>query len=154
VRDEEAETRIAKKFESLRGLMDEQQRRLWAATQARALGYGGVSVVARAIGVTRPTIIAGVKELDAATQRVSTGAKRRVRRQGAGRPRITHTDAGLQVALEKLVEPATRGHPMSPLRWTCKSVRVLAAELNRQGHEVSRQTIGELLQQAGHKLAG
>lgn len=149
---DDEETRIAEKFEALRGVMDEQVRRLWAATEARALGYGGVSVVARAIGVTRPTITAGMKALGDVKSLVARGPKRRVRREGAGRPRLTEVDAGLCPALEELVEPATRGHPMSPLRWTCKSVRTLAAELNRQGHPVSHQTVSELLQSLGYSL--
>ena len=146
------ESRIAEKFEALRGVMDEQMRRLWAATEARALGYGGVSVVARAIGLTRPTITAGIKELGDARQLVSIAPKHRVRRNGAGRPRLTDADTGLCPALEELVEPATRGDPMSPLRWTCKSVRTLAAELKRQGHPVSHQTVSEVLQSLGYSL--
>ena len=146
------ESRIAEKFEALRGVMDEQMRRLWAATEARALGYGGVSVVARAIGLTRPTITAGIRELGDARQLVSMAPKHRVRRDGAGRPRLTDADTGLCPALEELVEPATRGDPMSPLRWTCKSVRTLAAELNRQGHPVSHQTVSEVLQSLGYSL--
>ena len=146
------ESRIAEKFEALRGVMDEQMRRLWAATEARALGYGGVSVVARAIGLTRPTITAAMKELSEASQLVSMAPKHRVRRAGAGRPRLTDADTGLCPALEELVEPATRGDPMSPLRWTCKSVRTLAAELNRQGHPVSHQTVSEVLQSLGYSL--
>ena len=146
------ESRIAEKFEALRGVMDEQMRRLWAATEARALGYGGVSVVARAVGLTRPTITAGMKELGDSRQRVPMASKHRVRREGAGRPRLTDTDAGLRPALEELVEPATRGHPMSPLRWTCKRVRTLAAELSRQGHPVSHQTVSEVLQHLGYSL--
>ena len=146
------ESRIAEKFEALRGVMDEQMRRLWAATEARALGYGGISVVARAIGLTRPTITAGMKELGDASPLVSMAPKHRVRCDGAGRPRLTVADAGLCPALEELVEPATRGDPMSPLRWTCKSVRTLAAELNRQGHPVSHQTVSEVLQSLGYSL--
>jgi Rhodopirellula transposase DDE domain len=79
-----------------------------------------------------------MKELGDAKRLVAMAPKRRVRREGAGRPRLTDTDAGLRPALEELVEPATRGHPMSPLRWTCKSVRTLAAELSRQGRPVSK----------------
>ena len=139
------ESRIAEKFEALRGVMDEQMRRLWAATEARTLGYGGVRVVVRAVGLTRPTIKAGMKELGDVRQRAPMALKHRVRHEGAGRPRLTDTDAGLRPALEELVEPATRGHPMSPLRWTCKSVRTLAAELSRQGHPVSHQTVSEVL---------
>ena len=146
------ESKIAEKYEALRDVMDEQMRRLWAASEARALGYGGVSVVARAVGLTRPTITAGLKELGDARQLVSIAPKHRVRRQGAGRPRVTDCDVGFRPALEQLVEPATRGHPMSPLRWTCKSVRTLAAELTRQGHQVSYQTVSEVLQQSGYSL--
>ncbi len=146
------ESKIAEKYEALRGVMDEQMRRLWAATEARALGYGGVSTVARAVGLTRPTITAGMKELGDARQLVPMAPKHRVRREGAGRPRVTDIDAGLRPALEELVEPATRGHPMSPLRWTCKSVRTLAAELTRQGHRVSHQTVSEVLQDLGYSL--
>jgi hypothetical protein len=146
------ESKIAEKYEALRGVMDEQMRRLWAATEARALGYGGVSTVARAVGLTRPTITAGMKELGDARGLVPIAPKHRVRREGAGRPRVTDSDAGLRPALEDLVEPVTRGHPMSPLRWTCKSVRTLAAELTRQGHAVSHQTVSELLQNLGYSL--
>jgi transposase len=146
------ESKIAEKYEALRGVMDEQIRRLWAATEARALGYGGVSTVARAVGLTRPTITAGMKELGDAREIVPMAPKHRVRREGAGRPRATDSDAGLRPALEELVEPATRGHPMSPLRWTCKSVRTLATELTRQGHAVSHQTVSEVLQNLGYSL--
>ena len=149
---DEDESKIAEKYEALRGVMDEQMRRMWAATEARALGYGGVSVVARAVGLTRPTITAGMKELGDARELVSVAPKHRVRREGAGRPRVTDSDAGLRPALEDLVEPATRGHPMSPLRWTCKSVRTLAAELTLQGHAVSHQTVSEVLQNMGYSL--
>ena len=146
------ESKIAEKYEALRDVMDEQLRRLWAATEARALGYGGVSTVARAVGLTRPTITAGMKELGDARGLAPLAPKDRVRRIGAGRPRSTDSDVGLRPALEELVEPATRGHPMSPLRWTCKSVRTLASELTRQGHPVSHQTVSEVLQQSGYSL--
>jgi len=149
---DEHEAGIAEKFESLSELLDEQQRRLWAATEARALGYGGVSVVARATGLTRPTIIAGLNELDNAKRPASTKTQRRVRRAGGGRPRVTQSNEELRPALEELVEPTTRGDPMSPLRWTCKSVRVLASELTRQGHAVSHQSVSALLQEAGYSL--
>jgi transposase len=148
----DVEMRIAEKYEALRAVMTEQMRRMWAATEARALGYGGVSLVSRAIGLTRPTITAGLKELGDAKELVSLAQPQRVRRAGAGRPSASALDAHLMSALETLVEPATRGHPMSPLRWTCKSVRVLSAELTRQGHRVSHQTVSELLRQAGYSL--
>lgn len=143
------EMRIAQKYEALRGVMTEQVRRMWAAAEARALGYGGVSIVSRAIGLTRPTITAGLKELGQAGQLAEPS---RVRRAGAGRRKVSELDAHLVPALEALVEPATRGHPMSALRWICKSVRTLSAESSRQGHRVSHQTVSELLKQAGYSL--
>ena len=93
-------SKIAEKYEALRGVMDEKMRRLWAATEARALGYGGVSTVALAIGLTRPTITAGLKELGDARELVAIATKHRVRRECAGRPRLTDMDVGLQPALE------------------------------------------------------
>lgn len=146
------ESRVAEKYAVLGGLMDEQMRRLWAATEARALGYGGASLVARAVGITRPTIAAGMKELDGSRRGAAGVAKHRVRREGAGRPRVSDSDVKLRPALEDLVEPATRGHPMSRLRWTCKSVRTLARELTRQGHPVSYQTVSAMLRQSGYSL--
>jgi transposase len=143
------EARIGQKYEALREVMDERMRRLWAATEARALGYGGVSLVARATGLSRPTVMAGMKELDGTTAPTPTD---RVRRKGAGRPRATDSDAGLRSALEALVEPTTRGDPMSPLRWTCKSLRTLAEELQRQGHAVSHETVSRVLQELGYSL--
>jgi transposase len=148
----DAQARIAEKFRMLSAVMDEQMRRLWAASEAHVLGYGGVSTVVRAIGLTRPTITAGLKELETSRRAEPAGPKRRVRRAGAGRRSLTEVDPGLRPALERLVEPSTRGDPMSPLRWTCKSVRVLAAELARQGHPVSHQKVAELLQEAGYSL--
>ena len=132
--------------------MDERMRRLWAATEPRALGYGGVSTVARAIGLARPTITAGIKEIGAACIVTRVDTTQRQRRQGAGRPRVAALDPALVPALEALIEPATRGDPMSPLRWTCKSVRILAAELTHRGHTVSHQTVGELLHALGYSL--
>jgi len=148
----DGESIVAEKYEALRDVMDERMRRLWAATEARALGYGGISAVSRAIGLTRPTITAGMKELGYVQPLVAMAPQNRVRREGAGRPRLTDLDAGLRPALEALVEPATRGDPMSPLRWTCKSVRTLAGELSRQGHPVSHQTVSDMLQHLGYSL--
>lgn len=149
---DDVESKIAEKYEALRDVMDEQTRRLWAATEARALGYGGVSTVSRAVGLTRPTITAGMRELGDARRLAAAVPKPRVRHAGAGRPRLVDVDSGLRPALEELVEPATRGDPMSPLRWTCKSVRSLAAELTRQGHPASHQSVSELLQALGYSL--
>src|SRR3972149_3221668 len=136
---------IAAKFKALRGVLDERARRLWAASEARAWGYGGVSAVARATGLARATIAAGLGELMEGAK-APGGAERgarplRIPRVGGGRKRVTAHDPGLVRALEKLVDPATRGDPQSPLRWTCKSVRSLACELTRAGHPVSHQTV-------------
>jgi transposase len=131
--------------------MDERLRRQWAAAEARELGWGGVSLVARATGLSRPTITAGMQELDR-PEAERTAQATRVRRPGGGRPPLTATDPGLLAALESLVEPVTRGDPESPLRWTCKSTRRLAEELARQDHRVGPRTVAALLHAAGYSL--
>jgi hypothetical protein len=141
---------LAEKYESIAALLDERQRRRWLGVEARALGRGGVSAVARATGASRSTVTAAVKELaDPAADVVTRG---RVRRAGAGRPSVTATDPQLLAALEALVDPATRGDPMSPLRWTSKSTRTLAEELAGQGHAVAERTVAKLLHGAGYSL--
>jgi hypothetical protein len=141
---------LAEKYESIAALLDERQRRRWLGVEARALGRGGVSAVARATGASRSTVTAAVKELaDPAADAVTRG---RVRRAGAGRPSVTATDPQLLAALEALVDPATRGDPMSPLRWTSKSTRTLAKELAGQGHAVAERTVAKLLHGAGYSL--
>lgn len=139
---------IKQRFASLEPLLDERMRRLYAAAEAKALGHGGVSTVARATGVSRRAIGNGLKEL--ATPAASPG--KRIRRPGGGRKRTAATDATLIHDLEQLVEPVSRGDPESPLRWTCKSVRKLADELNQQGHQVSHRLVAELLQELGYSL--
>ena len=131
--------------------MDERRRRQWAAAEAREVGWGGVSLVARATGLSRPTIIAGLRELQLpAKERAAAAA--RVRRPGGGRRAVTVTDPQLLAALMALIEPGTRGDPESPLRWTCKSTATLADELTRQHHPVSDRTVAALLKQAGYSL--
>ena len=128
-------------------------RRLVAAAESEAIGYGGVSAVARATGVSRRAITEGTKELR--QQKVSgesLAAQSRVRRKGAGRKRTVDKDPALREDLDRLVGPATRGDPESPLRWTCKSVRKLAEELRREGHTVSYQTVAELLHEMDYSL--
>jgi hypothetical protein len=128
-------------------------RRLVAAAESASIGYGGVSLVARATGVSRRAITEGMKELS--RQKVSgepAPAQSRIRRKGAGRKRTVDKDPGLRADLDRLVNPATRGDPESPLRWTCKSVRVLAEELRREGHAVSHQTVAELLHEMDYSL--
>ena len=150
---------IEKKYRALEPLLDEATLRLWAAVEARSLGRGGVSLVARAIGISRTTIYAGLAELDAAdvAQRrrlpPAPGApSRRIRGPGGGRKRLADLDASLLVDLDALVEPTSRGDPKSALRWTCKSTTRLAEELGRMGHQVSRSTVCDLLAQMGYSL--
>ena len=128
-------------------------RRLVAAAESEAIGYGGVSAVARATGVSRRAITEGMKELrQREGSRESVPAQSRIRRKGAGRKRTVDKDPALRQDLDRLVDPATRGDPESPLRWTCKSVRKLAEELRREGHAVSYQTVAELLHEMGYSL--
>jgi len=143
-------TNISKLYGMLSPVLDERSRRLLAAGQAMAIGRGGISAVSRETGVSRPTITAGVKEL----QEQSTGGSRndRIRREGGGRKREIEKQPGLVQALESLVEPVTRGDPESPLRWTCKSLRKLAAELGNQGYWVSHRLVADLLEMLGYSL--
>ena len=136
--------------------MDERVTRLWAASEAKALGRGGVAAVTEATGILGKRIWNGMRDLaDLKLEPPSEPAhKQRVRRPGAGRKRATEKDATLRSDLESLVEPVTRGDPESPLRWTCKSVRKLAAELRTMGHAISRQTVDDLLRELGYSLQG
>ena len=151
MQDAQTIRRLRRKYRTLRVEMDERGRRQWAAVEARELGWGGITTVARATALSRTTIAAGLRELDLpARQRAAEAA--RVRRPGGGRRPLTETDRGLMAALEALIEPATRGDPESPLLWTCKSTRRLADELTRRHHPVSVNTVAALLRQAGYSL--
>ena len=144
---------IQRRFQSLSPFLDERMRRLIAAAESEAIGYGGVSAVARATGVSRRAITEGIKELSRRkSARNYPPASSRVRRKGAGRKRTADKDPSLLEDLDRLVDPATRGDPESPLRWTCKSVRRLAEELQREGHAVSYQTVAELLHAMDYSL--
>jgi hypothetical protein len=143
-----AEQEIRTTFRALVPAMDERHRRLWAGTEARALGRGGIAVVARATGLARHTIVRGLAEL--AQQKPLDPS--RVRRAGAGRKRTTWRVPGLTTALEALVDPVTRGDPESPLRWTCKSTRHLAEELTTQGSAVSHTLVAGLLHDLDYSL--
>ena len=129
---------LTKKFEALRPLLNERALRRWAAVEAQALGRGGITRVAEATGLSRATIQAGMAELQgkqpAAERERLVG---RVRRPGAGRKRLEDKAPGLLRDLEALVEPATRGDPQSPLRWTCKSTQKLADALKEKGYKIS-----------------
>ncbi len=143
------EAGLAAFFEVLGPHLDERQRRLLAGAQARRLGRGGVRVVARAAGMREATVSRGVTELDAGGEPLG-----RVRAVGGGRKRVADLDPGLRPALLALIEPDERGDPMSPLRWTTKSTRTLAAELTRRGHRVGPDTVAALLHEAGFSLQG
>ena len=125
-------TALTEKFKTLSPVLNEHARRLWAATEALALGRGGISAAARATGLSRPTIYAGIEEIHTGPVATPRGRDERVRRPGGGRKKRTMHDPTLLHDLEALVEPTTRGAPQSPLRWTCKSVRKLVAELKTQ----------------------
>ncbi len=151
MQDAQIAERIRRTYEALRPEMDERMRRQWAAAEARGLGYGGVTTVSRAVGLSRTTIAAGLAELDLpAWQRLYEAA--RIRRPGGGRRPLTESDPHLREALESLIEPSTRGDPESALRWTCKSTRRLADELTQLGHPVGRMTVWALLHEAGYSL--
>jgi len=140
---------VGRRFELLEGILDERLRRCVAAAEAEAIGRGGISVVSRATGVSRRAIRVGIAELKTPKGQRVLG---RVRKPGGGRKRTVDKDPKLLVDLEKLIEPTTRGDPERALRWTCKSVRVLARELKRQGHKTSHRMVAELLHGLGYSL--
>src|SRR5205823_53111 len=123
--------------------------RRWAASEARALGWGGASAVTKATGISRSTIRAGIAELPRST---ADSHPDRIRTPGAGRPRLTEGNPRLLDDLQALLEPATRRDPEAPLLWTSKSTRNLADELVVRGHEVSHDTVGRLLEEIGYSL--
>jgi len=144
------ERTIRRRFRLIAAHLDERMRRLVAAAEAAALGFGGVSIVARATGVSRGAIRIGATELLQKPRVV--GAAGRVRRPGGGRKKTVQQDRTLLRDLEALIEPVTRGDPESPLRWTAKSLRRLAAELQRQGHRSSHRMVAEMLHELGYSL--
>jgi hypothetical protein len=144
--DEEA---LAEKLEAVLPHLDERQRRLTLAAEARALGHGGIAAVARVAGASRDTIRKGVRELEAGAP-----VSGRVRAAGAGRPRADAAQPGLAKALQSLVEPVTRGHPESPLRWVAKSLRELVGALAQMGYAASTTVVRRLLKEAGYSLQG
>jgi len=145
---------IRRKFKSLSPVMNERVRRHWAATEAVALARGGISAVARATGMSRNTIRAGIQEIQGGDESGPALPHPRVRRAGGGCKPLVKTDPTIRQALEELVAPETRGDPMSPLRWTLKSTSKLAAELTRRGHPVSARTVAALLRAADYSLQG
>jgi hypothetical protein len=143
------ETTLKNKFQKLKPFLNEKQIRLYAAAESMAIGYSGISIVSRATGVSRRAITEGCKEL---TLPSSEASILRVRSKGAGRKKLTDTNTDLKASLERLIEPATRGDPESPLRWTSKSVRHLSNSLNLEGYDVSHQTVATLLKEMEYSL--
>ena len=137
------------KFDLIWPHLDERSRRLIAASEARQIGYGGVSKVSRACGLSRVTITKAMGEFESEPLDA-----RRIRRAGGGRPSLVQLDPELPALLEMLVEPLARGDPESPLRWTCKSTRMLAVELAKQNHPVSHEKVAQLLHGMDYSLQG
>jgi hypothetical protein len=146
---------VRNKYQALRPVLDEKVRRRWAACEAMAIGWGGITVVAEATGLSRPTIRAGLAEVrgGASDAEEDPAAERqRLRQVGGGRRRVTESDPGLLKALQALLEASTRGEPQSPLLWTSKSTRHLAKALAHQGHQVSHHTVARLLEDLHYSL--
>jgi len=140
---------IQKRFNLLSPILNERTRRLWAATEAIVFGYGGISTTSRATGISRRAITEGCKELRDERPTLSPSG---VRRPGGGRKNIEEKSPDIRDKLEAMVEPVTRGDPESPLRWTCKSVRVLAGELKKTGIQASHVAVASLLKDMGYSL--
>lgn len=144
---------LRRKYQALLPLLNERQRRLWAAVEAGEIGWGGVTAVALATGLSQTTIGVGLREIKGdSDQSAPDSATLRVRRPGGGRKQAAAHDHSLLADLEALVDPETRGDPQSPLRWTCKSTRKLAEGLKQQGHSVGYRTVAALLGQLGYSL--
>ena len=146
---QETLTVLHEKYQALAPFMDERVLRRWAASEAQALGWGGASAVTKATGISRTTIRSGIAELHQSTPEPPTD---RIRKPGAGRPRLTEGNPRLLDDLHTLLESATRGDPEAPLLWTSKSTRNLADELVEHGHQVSHDTVGRLLEEIGYSL--
>ena len=151
----DAEASIRERFKALAPVMDERMTRLWLGSEARSLGRGGPALVERATGIRVNRISAGIRDLDELAESPPTlpPSAQRARRPGGGRTRLTEKDPTILRDLESLVEPFTRGDPESPLRWTCKSVRNLAAELQSLGHEIGPTKVSYLLWDLGYRLS-
>jgi transposase len=148
----DTEKAIEKRFKLFSPFLNEKQRRILAVIEAQILGYGGTSRVAKATGLSRNTVAAGALELQRGSSEDIAGVKERIRKPGGGRKRTIQKDPLLKADLEQLIEPITRGDPESALLWTCKSVRRLADELQKMGHQTSHRMVAELLDQMGYSL--
>ena len=145
--DTELEAVIVEKFASISGELNERGRRIWAATESKVIGYGGDALVSRATGLARQTIRNGHCDIASGIE-----VKSKIRNKGGGRKKLNFTQPGIMQALESMVEPLTRGDPMSPLRWTCKSRARLASALVKKGWNISSTTVGRYLHELGYSL--
>src|SRR5260370_21741989 len=146
---------VRQKFEVLAPFLDERQKRLWAGAEASVLGHGGITLVAEATGLSRPTVSAGLAEVKALpTDPESVLEPVCIRQPGAGRKPLTETDPTLLADLDELVDPTTRGDPESPRRWTSKSTARLALALQQLGHAISPRKVAQLLQDLDYSLQG
>ena len=150
--NEETILLIKSKYDSLAPIMDERMRRYWAASEAQVLGWGGITAVAQATGLSQMTVKSGRAELQSFPALHDTAPDFHIRRPGGGRKRVTETDRRLKRELDKLLEASTRGDPQTPLRWTSKSSRKLADELEKRGHQVSYHTVTNLLHEMDYSL--
>lgn len=146
---------VAERFKLLSWTLDERLRRLFAAAEAKVVGRGGITYISKATGISRRAIHVGLDELENIENGAETGIKKgKIRKAGGGRKKVTEKDPKLKADLERLLEATTRGDPESPLRWTCKSLRMLADELKAQGHKVSYPVVGNLLHDLDYSLQG
>ncbi len=141
---------ISQKYKQISPVLNEQSRRIWCATEAEAIGYGGVTAVHKATRVSRPTITSGLKEL----KRKKLFNPTKLRKAGGGRKKLTEKDSSLLKDLNEMIEPVTRGDPENPLRWSSKSTIKLADELNNKGHRVTQRTVYRLLKDQDYSLKG
>lgn len=142
--------KIKQKYEALSPFLNERSRRIFAATEAKSIGRGGITIVSKATGLNRNTIARGIKEISVGKSTL----EERVRKHGGGRKTIEKLDKCIKPDLENLVEPTSRGDPESPLRWTTKSLRNLAGELRKKGHKISHETVSSLLRELNYSLQG
>lgn len=142
-------TSIDQKLDRVLPFLNEKQQRIYLASEAEYIGFGGVTAISQASGVSRPTIILGKKELK---EGLIEPPHERIRKKGGGRKKLFEKDPGILLELDKLVDPVTRGDPMSPLRWTCKSTRQLADALKKKGFNVSHVSVAEILKNLGYSL--
>jgi transposase len=148
MRNGDIQSVIKEKYQALLPLLDEHSKRRWAAVEAKAIGHGGQTLVSKATGLSRHTIYAGLRELEQSEEI----QEQSIRRKGGGRKKLCDVDLLILTDLDELVEPDSRGDPQSPLRWTCKSTRGLAEELQSKGHKIGYRKVAALLQELGYSL--